>query len=405
MRQSITQLVEAKYFSSLDSMKNPSQGSAAMSGTLSPAELLRYSRHLLIPTVGEAGQLRLKESAVLLIGTGALGSPAAMYLAAAGVGRLGLVDADVVDPSNLQRQILHGESWVGKPKLESAAACLRELNPHVTVERHPVRFTPENAMEIAGAYDILVDGSDNFPTRFLTNDTAFFLKKPLVYGAIHRFEGQAGVFAPHLGGPCYRCLLPQMPAAGSVPSCHEAGVLGVLPGIIGSIQAMETLKLILGIGTVPLGKLTVYDALQSAFRSLKLNRDPHCRLCGDHPEIHGVANAETTAASTCAAVLDDMDSITTTDLRELLARDFQGLLIDVREPHEHAIACIEGARLIPLGRLPDALGDLPVGGEIYVHCKSGMRSAKAVGMLKQYGFSRVKNVVGGIDAWLRDEGA
>ncbi|MBC8128612.1 MAG: molybdopterin-synthase adenylyltransferase MoeB [Gloeobacteraceae cyanobacterium ES-bin-144] len=370
---------------------------------LSPQELLRYSRHLLIPAVGEAGQLRLKNASVLLVGTGALGSPAALYLAAAGVGRLGLVDADVVDASNLQRQILHGESWVGKPKLESAAARLREVNPHVQVELHPVRFTPENAMEIAKNYEVLVDGSDNFETRFLTNDTAFFQRKPLVYGAIHRFDGQAGVFAPHLGGPCYRCLLPKMPAPGSVPSCQEAGVLGVLPGIIGSIQAMETLKLILGIGTTPLGKLTVYDALQSSFRTLKLNRDPLCRLCGDHPDITSVANAETKAQSLCAAASDEFESITISELRALLAGNFQGLLIDVREPNEHAIARIEQARLIPLGTLADHLQTLPRDREIFVHCKSGMRSAKAVKVLLANGFSRVKNVTGGIDAWLREE--
>src|SRR6478752_439754 len=298
-----------------------------MSTGLSSAELLRYSRHLLIPAVGEAGQLRLKNASALLIGTGALGSPAALYLAAAGVGRLGLVDADVVDASNLQRQILHGESWIGKPKLESAAARLREVNPHVQVELHPVRFTPENAVEIAKSYDILVDGSDNFPTRFLTNDTAFFLKKPLVYGAIHRFEGQTGVFAPHLGGPCYRCLLPNMPPAGSVPSCQEAGVLGVLPGIIGSLQAMEALKLILGIGSVPLGKLTCYDALGSSFRSLKLNRDPQCRLCGDQPDIHDVTNAETTASTTCDFTSTSMETITTSELRAVLSENFEGLLI------------------------------------------------------------------------------
>lgn len=373
-----------------------------MPSHLSPEELLRYSRHLLIPAVGEAGQLRLKHSSVLLIGTGALGSPSAMYLAAAGVGRLGLVDADVVDASNLQRQILHGGSWVGKPKLESAAARLREINPHVRVEPHPVRFTPDNAMEIAGSYDILVDGSDNFPTRFLTNDTAFFLGKPLVYGAIHRFEGQAGVFAPHLGGPCYRCLLPTMPAAGAVPSCQEAGVLGVLPGIIGSIQAMETIKLILGIGVVPLGKLTVYDALQSSFRSLKLNRDPQCRLCGDHPEICGVANPETTVQATCAATPEAMSSVTTTELRELLASGFKGLLIDVREPHEHALANIEQARLIPLGTLAENLTDLPRDQDIYVHCKMGGRSARAAQLLLDHGFTRVWNVSGGIDAWLRE---
>ncbi|MES2921033.1 MAG: molybdopterin-synthase adenylyltransferase MoeB [Verrucomicrobiota bacterium] len=369
---------------------------------LSPAELLRYSRHLLIPAVGEAGQLRLKSAAVLLIGTGALGSPAALYLAAAGVGRLGLVDADVVDASNLQRQILHGESWIGKPKLESAAARLREVNPHVQVELHPVRFIPENAMEIAGKYDILVDGSDNFPTRFLTNDTAFLLRKPLVYGAIHRFEGQTGVFAPHLGGPCYRCLLPDMPPPGSVPSCQEAGVLGVLPGIIGSMQAMEALKLILGIGVVPLGKLTCYDALNSAFRSLKLNRDPQCRLCGDNPDIHTVSNPETTASATCAITPEHMESITTAELRALLADNFDGLLIDVREPHEHAVAHIEGSRLIPLKTLPDELDSLPTDREILVHCKSGGRSAKAVQLLLDHGFTRVRNVAGGIDAWLAE---
>ena len=369
---------------------------------LSPAELLRYSRHLLIPAVGEAGQLRLRNASVLLVGTGALGSPAALYLAAAGVGRLGLVDADVVDASNLQRQILHGESWIGKPKLESAAARLREVNPHVRVELHPFRFTPENAVEIAGSYDILVDGSDNFPTRFLTNDTAFLLGKPLVYGAIHRFEGQTGVFAPHLGGPCYRCLLPHMPAAGSVPSCQEAGVLGVLPGIIGSLQALETLKLILGVGTVPLGKLTCYDALNSAFRTLRLNRDPQCRLCGDHPEILTVSNAETTAPATCDFNSAHMESITTTELRTLLNGNFDGLLIDVREPDEYAAAHIEGSRLIPLKTLPAELGNLPTDREILIHCKAGGRSARAVQLLLDHGFTRVKNVSGGMDAWLAE---
>jgi sulfur-carrier protein adenylyltransferase/sulfurtransferase len=373
-----------------------------MSDTLSSAELLRYSRHLLIPAVGEAGQLRLKNASVLLIGTGALGSPAALYLAAAGVGRMGLVDADVVDASNLQRQILHGESWIGKPKLESAAARLREVNPHVRVELHPVRFSPANALEIASNYDVLVDGSDNFPTRFLTNDTAFLLKKPLVYGAIHRFEGQTGVFAPHLGGPCYRCLLPKMPAPGSVPSCQEAGVLGVLPGIIGSLQAMETIKLILGIGTIPLGKLTCYDALRSSFRTLKLNRDPQCRLCGDLPDILSVTNAETTASANCDFTPEHMESITTSELRKILSDDFQGLLIDVREPDEYAVAHIEGSRLIPLKTLPDALDSLPRDREILVHCKAGGRSAKAVQLLLDQGFLRVKNVTGGMDAWLAE---
>lgn len=369
---------------------------------LSSAELLRYSRHVLIPDVGVEGQLKLKNASVLLIGTGALGSPSALYLAAAGVGRLGLVDADVVDSSNLQRQILHGESWVGKPKLESAAARLREVNPLVKVELHPMRFTPENAMEIAASYDIIVDGSDNFPTRFLTNDTAFLQRKPLVYGAIHRFEGQAGVFAPHLGGPCYRCLLPDMPPAGSVPSCQEAGVLGVLPGIIGSIQAMETIKLILGIGTVPLGKLTCYDALNSTFRSLKLNRDPQCRLCGDSPEITTVSNAETTASASCDFTPEHMESITTAELRTLFNENYEGLLIDVREPDEYAMASIEGARLIPLQTLPEQVDSLPKDREILVHCKSGRRSARAVEFLLENGFTKVKNVSGGIDSWLAE---
>lgn len=369
---------------------------------LSPAELQRYSRHLLIPSIGVEGQMRLKNASVMLIGCGALGSPAALYLAAAGIGRLGLIDADVVDASNLHRQILHDESWVGKPKLESAAARLREVNPHVNVELHPVRFTPHNALEIARAYDVLVDGSDNFPTRFLTNDAAFFLHKPLVYGAIQRFEGQTGVFAPHLGGPCYRCMLPGMPAPGSVPSCQEAGVLGVLPGIIGSIQAMETLKLILGIGRVPLGRLTVYDALRSNFRTLTLSRDPHCLLCGDYPEITSIHNPETMSQTICTPSETSMQTISTIELRTLLAGNFQGLLIDVREPHEHAIARIEGARLIPLGTLMEHLDSLPDDREILVHCKMGMRSAKAVEMLMARGFTRVKNVTGGIDAWLEE---
>jgi sulfur-carrier protein adenylyltransferase/sulfurtransferase len=372
-----------------------------MPGHLSPEERLRYSRHLMIPAIGEAGQLRLRNASVLLIGTGALGSPAALYLAAAGVGRLGLVDADVVDASNLQRQILHGESWVGKPKLESAAARLHETNPHVHVELHPLRFTPDNAMEIASHYDLIVDGSDNFPTRFLTNDTAFFQRKPLVYGAIHRFEGQVSVFAPHLGGPCYRCMLPEMPAPGSVPSCQEAGVLGVLPGIIGSIQAMEALKLILGIGSVPLGKLTVHDALQSSFRTFTLRRDPQCRLCGDHPSVTTISNPETTSRNTCSTAPDTMESITAAELRDLLGNNFQGVLIDVREPEEHASASIGGSVLMPLGSLPGRLAELPKDRDIYVHCKMGGRSAKAVQLLLNDGFTRVKNVSGGIDAWLR----
>jgi len=393
-------MTREKCFSSLDSHAIQGHVLPVMQATFSAAELARYSRHLLIPDIGVEGQLRLKDASVLLIGTGALGSPAAIYLAAAGVGRLGLVDDDEVDVSNLHRQVLHGESWIGKPKLESAAARLREINPHVELELHRVRFTPDNAMTIAARYDVLVDGSDNFPTRFLTNDVACLLKKSLVYGAIHRFEGQATIFAPHLGGPCYRCMVPEMPSPGSVPSCAEAGVLGVLPGIIGSIQAMETLKLILGIGELPLGKLTVYDGLKSSFRSLRIGRDPQCRLCGASPTIDSVANAETLATIACAASRDEVPEITADRLREILNGSFDGLLIDVREPHEHAVSRIDGARLIPLRELPSQLGELPRDREIIVHCKSGARSARAVKFLLESGFPRVTNVQGGIDAWL-----
>ena len=369
--------------------------------SLSDTELQRYSRHLLIPEVGREGQERLKASSVLLVGTGALGSPAAMYLAAAGVGRIGLVDDDEVEASNLQRQVIHGESTVGKPKLESAAARLRDLNPEVELELHATRFTPDNAVEIASQYGLIVDGSDNFPTRFLTNDTGFLLKKPVVYGAIHRFEGQASVFAPHLGGPCYRCLLPEMPAPGSVPSCAEAGVLGVLPGIIGSMQAMEAIKLLLGIGEPPLGKLTLYDALGTEFRQLRIHRDPQCRLCGEHPSIENVDSAETRASTTCSIPTDSMKTITVEELREKIASGLDGLLIDVRQPEEYEAANIEQARLIPLGELPDKLGELPRDQTLYLHCKAGGRSARAVEFLSEQGFDKAVNVEGGMDAWLK----
>ncbi|MGC4015383.1 MAG: molybdopterin-synthase adenylyltransferase MoeB [Luteolibacter sp.] len=358
----------------------------------------RYSRHLLIPGVGEEGQRKLKASSVLLIGTGGLGCPAALYLAAAGVGRIGLVDPDTVDRSNLQRQILHGESWVGKPKLESAATRLRELAPDIQLDLHSTLFTPDNAVEIASPYDVIVDGTDNFPTRFLSNDTAFFLRKPNVYGSIFRFDGQMTVFAPHLGGPCYRCMLPELPAEGSVPSCNEAGVLGVLPGIIGSLQAMETIKLLLGLGEVPLGKLTCYDALRSTFRTLTLRRDPACKLCGDHPTIDSVRSPETLASTSCA-MNPELPAITVEELKLRLDSGFTGLLFDVREPDEYAAACIPGSRLIPLGTFDQVIPELPRDQEILIHCKSGRRSARAVQSLLDAGFDKVKNVTGGIDAW------
>lgn len=364
---------------------------------LTHEEKARYSRHLIIPEIGEAGQLRLKSASILLIGTGGLGSPAALYLAAAGVGRLGLVDPDTVDLSNLQRQLLHSNATIGMPKLESAAARLRETNPHITLDLHPVRFTPENAISIAANYDIILDGSDNFPTRFLANDTAFFLKKPLVYGAIHRFDGQMTVFAPHLGGPCYRCLLPEIPAPGAVPSCNEAGVLGVLPGIIGSLQAMEVIKLILSIGEPPLGRILIYDALRTSFRSIKLAHDPACRLCGETPSITSVSNPETTAQSNCST----MQTITAAELKARLdSGELNALLIDVREQEEWDIAHIPQAKLVPLQTIPTYAASLPKKhGEIIIHCKAGMRSAKACEYLSSLGFENVTNVIGGMDAF------
>lgn len=373
-----------------------------MHANLTPQEQVRYSRHLMIPGIGESGQLLLKNASVLLIGTGALGSPAALYLAAAGVGRIGLVDPDVVDASNLQRQVIHGESWIGQSKLKSASARIHEMNPHIHVECHPVRFSPENALHIAQSFDVIIDGSDNFQTRFLTNDVAFLLKIPLIYGAIHRFEGQTTVFAPHRQGPCYRCLLPDSPAPGSVPSCHEAGVLGVLPGIIGSLQAMEAIKWILQIGNPPLQKLTVYNALESTFRSINIQKDPHCQLCGKNPTLTSLANPQTLHTS-CSLSPLPMKTITTQELRQLLQSPFDGILIDVREPHEHQMANIDGARLIPLATLPDRINELPTDQDIYIHCKMGMRSARAVEFLMDRGFTRVANVSGGIDAWLNDE--
>lgn len=367
---------------------------------LTPQEKARYSRHLLIPGVGEAGQLRLKNASVLLIGTGGLGSPAALYLAAAGIGRLGLVDPDTVDLSNLQRQILHSDATLGKPKLQSAAARLRETNPHLTLDLHPTRFTPENALQIAQDYDIILDGSDNFPTRFLTNDTSFFLKKPLIYGAIHRFDGQMTVFAPHLGSPCYRCLLPEIPPPGAVPSCNEAGVLGVLPGIIGSLQAMEAIKLILHTGQPPLGKILIYDALATSFRSLKLPHDPTCRLCGKNPTITSVHNPETTADPTCTIPDPTMQTITAAELKARLdTNDLNALLLDVREQEEWDIIHIPQAKLVPLQTLPTYAPNLPKDTQIIIHCKAGMRSAKACEYLSSLGYESVTNVEGGMDAF------
>ena len=366
---------------------------------LSKEERLRYARHLSIPGVGEDGQRKLKAASVLMIGTGGLGSPAALYLAAAGIGRIGLVDDDKVDTSNLQRQILHGESWVGEPNLDSAEARLKEINPLIQIEKHQMRFTPDNADELLSQYDLILDGSDNFQTRFLTNDICFLQKKPFVYGSIFRFEGQITVFAPHLGGPCYRCMLPTMPAPGAAPSCAEAGVLGVLPGIIGSLQAMEVIKLVLNLGEIPLGKLVCYDALRTSFRNLRLARDPKCRLCGDSPSIHSHDNSETRSSSSCS--MSDYPSITVDQLAEKLKSNPDTVLIDVREPEEFAEASIAGSTLIPLGELPDRIAEVPREGEVLVHCKLGGRSARAVAFLQEQGITGATNVEGGIEAWLQ----
>lgn len=368
---------------------------------LSASERERYSRHLLIPGIGESGQLRLKAASVLCVGTGGLGCPAALYLAAAGVGRIGLIDPDVVDRSNLQRQILHGESFVGRSKLESAAARLRDLNPDVQLDLHPVRFTPENAAELVADYDIVLDGSDNFPTRYLTNDVCFVQKKPNIYGAIFRFDGQVSVFAPHRGGPCYRCMVPTLPAAGSVPSCNEAGVLGVLPGVVGSLMAMEAIKWILDLGEPPLGKLLCYDALSSRIRPIQLRCDPECKLCGEHPSLTSLDNPETRANLLCT--MTDVPSIDVATLATYLNSGRDGLLIDVREPSEYEAGAIQGSQLIPLGTLPDELDGLPKDRDLWIHCQGGMRSARATQLLLDRGFERVWNVSGGYRAWVENQ--
>lgn len=373
---------------------------------LTQQEQARYTRHFSLEHVGTEGQQKLKNSSVLCIGAGGLGSPAALYLAAAGVGRIGIVDPDTVELSNLQRQLLHGQSTLGSSKLDSAETRLNDVNPHVRIEKHPHHFTAANAREIASRYDTIIDGTDNFPTRYLSNDIAYFLRKPNIYASISQFEGQLTVFAPHLGGPCYRCMLPQPPAPGSVPSCAEAGVLGVLPGIIGSLQAMEAIKLILNIGTPPLGHLLHYDALQTRFRTITLRKDPQCPLCGENPTLTTLTDIphHHTCASTTPPNPDatPTDEITTTELREKLSSGFSGLLLDVREPWEHSQCNIPAARLIPMGEIPAALPDLAAHGkdrEILCFCRSGARSARVMEFLKQQGFTNVKNVTGGMIDW------
>jgi molybdopterin/thiamine biosynthesis adenylyltransferase/rhodanese-related sulfurtransferase/molybdopterin converting factor small subunit len=376
---------------------------------LSNDEVQRYSRHLIMPEVGMDGQKRLKAARVLCVGAGGLGSPAALYLAAAGIGTIGIVDFDTVDASNLQRQILHGTPDVGRSKLQSAKTRLNALNPEVKIETHEVALSSANALDILGQYDVIVDGTDNFQTRYLVNDACVLLGKPNAYGSIFRFEGQASVFATK-GGPCYRCLYPEPPPPGLVPSCAEGGVLGVLPGVIGTIQATETIKLILGAGEPLIGRFLIYDALRMRFRELKLRRDPECPVCGDHPTVKALIDYEQfcgirPAAAATAAQQDEGAQFETTveELKAAVDRGEPVYVLDVREPQEFQICRIPGSTLIPLGQIPARAGELPSGAgapRIVVHCKSGVRSAKAVQHLRERGFTRIANLKGGILAWI-----
>ena len=369
---------------------------------LSNEEIRRYSRHLILPEVGLAGQKRIKATSVLCIGAGGLGSPIAMYLAAAGIGRLGLVDFDTVDFSNLQRQIIHGTEDVGRHKGESARDTLKSINPGVEIVLHSVRLSAENAMDIIRQYDIVVDGTDNFPTRYLTNDACVLLKKPNIYGSIFRFEGQASVFAPHLGGPCYRCLYPEPPPPGMVPSCAEGGVLGVLPGIIGCIQSTEILKLALGKGTSLVGRLVLFNALDMKFKELKLRRDPQCPLCGDQPTIKELIDYEQFCGIPAEPVNPGVnpDEVTVQEMKKALDDPKLGIkVIDVREPDEYQIAHIDGVPLFPLSTLPQKFTELDPNTQYYIHCKSGVRSMKALNFLREQGFKYLKSVKGGISAW------
>ena len=365
-------------------------------------EIRRYSRHLILPEVGLAGQKKIKAASVLCIGAGGLGSPIAMYLAAAGIGKLGLVDFDTVDYSNLQRQLLHTDADVGRLKTESAKETIRGINPNVEVVLHNVRISSENALDLIRPYDIVVDGTDNFPTRYLTNDACVLLKKPNVYGSIFRFEGQASVFAPHLGGPCYRCLYPEPPPPGMVPSCAEGGVLGVLPGIIGCIQTTEILKLAIGRGSTLVGRLLLFNALDLKFRELKLRRDPQCPVCGEHPTIKELIDYEQFCgiAPEPASPQANPDEVTVQDMKKALDDPKLGIkIVDVREPDEYEIAHVNGVPLLPLSELPNRFTELDPNQPYYLHCKVGMRSLKALNFLKQQGFKYIKSVKGGISAW------
>ncbi len=382
---------------------------AAIAGIqLSHEEVRRYSRHLIMPEVGMAGQKKLKAASVLLIGAGGLGSPLAMYLAAAGIGRIGLVDYDVVDATNLQRQVIHGTKDVGRPKLESAKARILDINPHVQVDSYPVPLTSENALEIFAPYDVIIDGTDNFPTRYLTNDACVLLGKPNVYGSIYRFDGQASVFYAK-EGPCYRCLFPEPPPPGLVPSCAEGGVLGILPGVIGAIQATEAIKLILGIGETLIGRLMLYDALTMTVEEVYLQKNPNCPVCGENPTLTALIDYEQFCGTPAhdrslyhtQAMGTAVPTITPRSLKERLQRGERLRLLDVREPHEWDIANLGhyGARLIPKNRVLERMGELDTATETVVYCRSGARSAAAIRTLQQHGFKKLLNLEGGINRW------
>lgn len=380
---------------------------------LSNEEIQRYSRHLIMPEVGMEGQKKLKAASVLLIGAGGLGSPLGMYLAAAGIGRIGLVDYDTVDYSNLQRQIIHGTSDVGRPKLDSARDRINDINPYVQIDTYEVPLTSDNALEIFEPYDVIVDGTDNFPTRYLTNDASVILGKPNVYGSIFRFEGQASVFYAK-EGPCYRCLFPEPPPPGLVPSCAEGGVLGILPGTIGAIQATETIKLILGSGTTLIGRLLLYDALNMSFDEVRLRKNPDCPVCGEHPTVTKLIDYEQFCGmpahdrSLYGAGHDDTQNgvpqMSPADLKTRLDDGEPLFILDVREPHEWEISNLAnyGAVLIPKGQVLDRMGELDTAQEIVVQCRTGGRSAEIVRLLQQHGYSKLHNLDGGINRWAKD---
>lgn len=379
------------------------------SGVLSSAELARYSRHILLPEIGVDGQAKLAGAKVLVIGAGGLGSPVALYLAAAGVGTIGLAEFDRVEEHNLQRQILHDTRSVGEPKAQSARARLAALNPHVKLVLHETGVDSSNAEAMFRSYDLIVDGTDNFPTRYLNNDAAFFAKKPLVYGSIFQFEGQVSVFDPAGGAPCYRCLFPEPPPPGSVPNCGEAGVLGALCGVIGSLQAMEAIKVLLGIGEPLRGRLVVFDALALEFRTLKLRKDPACPLCGEHPKIHSIDPAlyEQGCAPSPHLGEHKTDSATPLELdvheaAKLIGNGSNAVILDVREPFEHSIGTVEGSLLIPMRQVPASMSDLPKDRHILVICHTGVRSLRVTEFLRAHGIARASNIAGGIDAWSRE---